>query len=265
MDLWWFVYLSMGLFVGFFAGLLGIGGGLILVTLMVYLFTLQGFPVDRLLHLALGTSMASIIFTSIASLRAHHKHGAVRWDILRAAIPGLIAGTLIGTFVADQLKSKYLAIFFVVFVYYSALRMFANAKPKPTRQLPGKAGTSATALVVGLVSSLVGVGGGVMTIPLMSLCNVPMRQAIGTSAALGLPIAVAGTAGFILTGLDKDHLPPMSLGYVYLPALIGIVIGTLVTVPWGARITQSMPVTMLRKIFAVILFILATRMLWSLF
>jgi uncharacterized membrane protein YfcA len=124
---------------------------------------------------------------------------------------------------------------------------------------------SATALVVGLISSLVGVGGGVMTIPLMSLCNVPMRQAIGTSAALGLPIAVAGSAGFILTGLDKDHLPAMSLGYVYLPALIGIVVGTFVTVPWGARMTQRMPVTTLRKIFAVILFILATRMLWSLF
>jgi len=265
MELWWIVYLLMGLFVGFFAGLLGIGGGLILVSLMVYLFTLQGFPVDRLLHLALGTSMASIIFTSIASLRAHHKHGAVRWDILRAAVPGLIAGTLIGTLVADQFKSKYLAIFFVVFVYYSALRMFANAKPKLTRQLPGKAGMSATALIVGLVSSLVGVGGGVMTIPLMSLCNVPMRQAIGTSAALGLPIAVAGSAGFILTGLDKDHLPAMSLGYVYLPALIGIVVGTFVTVPLGARMTQRMPVTTLRRIFAVILFILATRMLWSLF
>lgn len=265
MELWWIVYLSMGLFVGFFAGLLGIGGGLILVSLMVYLFTLQGFPVDRVLHLALGTSMASIIFTSIASLRAHHKHGTVRWDILRAAVPGLISGTLIGTLVADQFKSKYLAIFFVVFVYYSALRMFANTKPKPTRQLPGKAGMSATALIVGLVSSLVGVGGGVMTIPLMSLCNVPMRQAIGTSAALGLPIAVAGSAGFILTGLDKDHLPAMSLGYVYLPALIGIVVGTFVTVPLGARMTQRMPVTTLRRIFAVILFILATRMLWSLF
>ena len=262
---WWIVYLLMGVFVGFFAGLLGIGGGLILVTLMVYLFTVQGFPADRLLHLALGTSITSIVFTSISSLRAHHKHGAVRWDILRAAVPGLIVGTLLGTVVADQLQSKYLAIFFVVFVYYSAVQMFANVKPKPSQQLPGKAGMTVVAVVVGIVSSLVGVGGGVMTIPLMSLCNVPMRQAIGTSAALGLPIAIAGAVGFIVTGLGKDHLPALSLGYVYLPALVGIVIGTFVTVPWGARMAHSMPVTTLKRIFAVILFILATRMLWSLF
>ena len=261
---WWIVYLLMGLFVGFFAGLLGIGGGLILVTLMVYLFTVQGFPADRLLHLALGTSISSIVFTSISSLRAHHEHGAVRWDILRTAVPGLVVGTLLGTVVADQLQSKYLAIFFVIFVYCSAVQMFADVKPKPTRQLPGKAGVSVVAVIVGIVSSLVGVGGGVMTIPLMSLCNVPMRQAIGTSAALGLPIAVAGTVGFIVTGLGKDHLPALSLGYVYLPALIGIVIGTFVTVPWGAKMAHSMPVTTLKKIFAVILFILATRMLWSL-
>lgn len=262
---WWIVYLLMGLFVGFFAGLLGIGGGLILVTLMVYLFTLQGFPEDRILHMALGTSIASIIFTSISSLRAHHKHGAVRWDILRAAIPGLIIGTLLGTLVADQLKSKYLAIFFVIFVYYSAVQMFVNAKPKPSRQLPGTLGMNLASVLVGVLSALVGVGGGVMTIPLMSLCNVPMRNAIGTSAALGLPIAIAGTVGFIATGLGKDHLPSLSLGYVYLPALIGIVIGTLVTVPWGARMAHTMPVSRLKKIFAVILFILATRMLWTLF
>ncbi len=262
---WWIIYLLMGLFVGFFAGLLGIGGGLILVTLMVYLFTLQGFPADRLLHLALGTSITSIVFTSISSLRAHHKHGAVRWDILRTAVPGLVIGTLLGTVVADQLKSKYLAIFFVIFVYYSAVQMFANVKPKPTRQLPGKFGMTVVAVIVGIVSSLVGVGGGVMTIPLMSLCNVPMRQAIGTSAALGLPIAIAGAVGFIATGLGKDHLPALSLGYVYLPALVGIVIGTSGTVPWGAKMAHSMPVTRLKKIFALILFILATRMLWSLF
>ena len=262
---WWIVYLLMGLFVGFFAGLLGIGGGLILVTLMVYLFTVQGFPEDRILHIALGTSITSIVFTSISSLLAHHKHGAVRWDIVRAAVPGLIVGTLLGTLVADQLKTKYLAIFFVIFVYYSAMQMFVNAKPKPSRQLPGRLGLNLASVLIGVLSALVGVGGGIMTIPLMSMCNVPMRNAIGTSAALGLPIAIAGTIGFIVTGLGKDHLPPFSVGYVYLPALIGIVIGTLVTVPWGAKMAHTLPVSRLKKIFAVILFILATRMLWTLF
>ena len=262
---WWIVYLLMGLFVGFFAGLLGIGGGLILVTLMVYLFTVQGFPEDRILHIALGTSITSIVFTSISSLLAHHKHGAVRWDIVRVAVFGLIVGTLLGTLVADQLKTKYLAIFFVIFVYYSAMQMFVNAKPKPSRQLPGRLGLNLASVLIGVLSALVGVGGGIMTIPLMSMCNVPMRNAIGTSAALGLPIAIAGTIGFIATGLGKDHLPPFSVGYVYLPALIGIVIGTLVTVPWGAKMAHTLPVPRLKKIFAVILFILATRMLWTLF
>jgi uncharacterized membrane protein YfcA len=189
----------------------------------------------------------------------------VRWDILRVAVPGLVVGTLLGTVAADLLQSKYLAIFFVIFVYYSAVQMFAHVKPKPTRQLPGRTGMTAISLIIGVISSLVGVGGGVMTIPLMSLCNVPMRQAIGTSAALGLPIAIAGAAGFIATGWGKDHLPALSIGYVYLPALVGIVIGTFITVPWGAKMAHSMPVTRLTKIFAVILFILATKMLWSLF
>ncbi|HVY08305.1 MAG TPA: sulfite exporter TauE/SafE family protein [Burkholderiales bacterium] len=262
---WWIVYLLMGLFVGFFAGLLGIGGGLILVTLMVYVFTMQGFPADRILHMALGTSITSIVFTSISSLRAHHKHGAVRWDILRACTPALIVGTLLGVLVADSLKSKYLAVFFVIFVYVSAVQMFADVKPKPSRQLPGKLGMHIAGLVVGIVSALVGVGGGVLSIPMMSMCNVPMRNAIGTSAAIGLPIALAGAIGFIATGLDKDHMPAMSLGYVYLPALAGIVIGTFITVPLGARMAHSIPVIRLKRIFAVILFILATRMLWSLF
>lgn len=262
---WWIAYLVMGLFVGWFAGLLGIGGGLILVTLMVYLFTVQGFPADRIVHMALGTSITSIVFTSISSLYAHHKHGAVRWDIVRGSAIGLIAGTLLGTLVADQLKSKYLAIFFVVFVYYSSVQMFVNAKPKPSRQLPGRFGLSVTGVIIGIISALVGVGGGVMTIPAMTLCNVPMRNAIGTSAALGLPIAIAGAAGYIATGIGKDHLPQYSLGYVYLPALIGIVVGTLITVPWGAKMAHTMPVSRLKKIFAVILFILATRMLWTLF
>jgi uncharacterized membrane protein YfcA len=262
---WWIVYLLMGLFVGFFAGLLGIGGGTMLVALMVFLFTAQQFPADRVLHLALGTSLASIVFTSLSSLRAHHQHGAVRWDIVRMVIPGLVIGTLLGAVVAEFLKSKYLAIFFVVFVYYSAAQMFADVKPKPTRQLPGKAAMNFAAVIVGIISSLVGAGGGVVTIPLMTMRNMPMRHAIGTSAALGLPIAITATVSYIVAGLAKDQLPPLSLGYVYLPALVGIVVGTFVTVPWGARTAHRIPVPLLKKVFAVILFLLATKMLWTLF
>ena len=262
---WWIVYLLMGLFVGFLAGMLGVGGGLILVTLMVFLFRLQGFPSDRILHIALGTALTSIVFTSISSLRAHNRHGAVRWDIVKMATPGLVAGTLLGAVVADRVSSKYLAIFFVAVVYFAAVQMFVDMKPKPTRTLPGRAGMSVAAIITGIVSSLVGAGGGLLSIPLMTMCNVPMRNAVGTSAALGLPIAIAGTAGYIYTGLGQDHLPPLTLGYVYVPALVGIVIGTFVTVPAGAKAAHTMPVARLKKIFAVILFLMATKMLWTLF
>jgi uncharacterized protein len=262
---WWIVYLLMGLFVGLFAGMLGIGGGVMLVPLMVFAFGAQDFPADRIVHLALGTSLTSIVFTSVASLRAHHSHGAVRWDIVRAMAPALAAGVLLGTLVADRVPSRYLAIFFVAFVYYSASQLFLNMKPRPSRQLPGPAGLSAAGVLIGAVSSWVGAGGGVMTIPLMIMCNVPMRHAVGTSSALGFPIAIAGAVGYVATGLDKDHLPALSLGYLYLPALAGVVVGTLVTVPFGAKLAHSMPVTLLKRIFAAILFILATRMLWSLF
>ena len=262
---WWLAYLLMGLFVGLFAGMLGIGGGVMLVPLLVFAFDAQAFPADRIVHLALGTSLTTIIFTSVASLRAHHRHGAVRWDIVRAMAPALGLGVLLGTLVADQIPSRYLAIFFVAFVYYSASQLFLNIKPRPSRQLPGPNGLSAAGVIVGAVSSWVGAGGGVMTIPLMSMCNVPIRNAIGTSSALGFPIALAGAVGYVATGLDKDHLPALSLGYLYLPALAGVVVGTLVTVSYGARLAHSMPVTLLKRIFAVILFVLATRMLWTLF
>lgn len=262
---WWIAYLVLGLFVGLFAGMLGIGGGMLLVPLLVFMFSAQDFPADRILHLALGTSLTTIVFTSLSSIRAHHMHGAVRWDIFRGAAAGLVIGTLLGAFIADWLDSRFLAIVFVIFVSYSATQMILGKKPAPSRRLPGPVGMSAGSGLVGVISSLVGAGGGVVSIPLMVMCNVPMRNAVGTSAALGLPIALAGAVGYAYTGLGEQGLPPMSLGYIYLPALIGIVIGTFVTVPFGARLAHSMPVTHLKRIFALILFALAARMLWSVF
>lgn len=264
MTVWWTIYLLTGLVVGFFAGMLGLGGGVVLVPLMVFLFSAQQFPGDHVLQLALGTSLTSIIFTSISGLRAHHKRGAVRWDIVRDATPGLVLGTLLGTLVAEKLPTRYLAIVFVVFVSYAAVQLFIDAKPKPSRKLPNRAGMWVAAGAIGLISSMAGAGGGILTIPLMIMCNVPIRSAIGTSSALLLPIAGAGAIGYIWTGLGKEHLPPLSLGYVYLPALVGIVVGTLITVPWGAMAAHSMPVSRLKKIFAVIVFALAAKMLLDL-
>jgi len=262
---WWIVYLLLGLFVGLFAGMLGIGGGMLLVPLLVFMFSAQDFPADRVLHLAIGTSLTTIVFTSLSSIRAHHKRGAVRWDIFREAAAGLVIGTFLGAFIADWLDSRILAVVFFVFVTYSAMQMILDKKPRPSRKLPARTGMFAGAGIIGVISSLVGAGGGVVSIPLMVLCNVPMRNAVGTSAALGLPIALAGAAGYAYTGLGEQNLPAMSLGYVYLPALAGIVIGTFVTVPIGAWLAHSMPVKRLKQVFALILFALAARMLWSVF
>lgn len=264
MEWWWIAYLALGLFVGFFAGLLGIGGGLMIVTGLVFMFGAQDFPPDRIVHLAYGTSLTSIVFTSLSSVRAHHAHKAILWPLVARATPGIVIGTLLGTLFADQLPSRYLAIFFTAFVFYSALQVWLDLRPRTARQLPGNAGISGAGLFVGALSSLVGAGGGVISIPLMLACDVPMRNAIATSAALGLPIAIAGAVGYILTGLGKDHLPALTIGYVYLPALVGLVIGTFVTVPAGARAAHSMPVKRLKRIFAVILFIMAGKMLLTL-
>lgn len=261
---WWVSYPLMGLLAGFFAGLLGIGAGLILVSLMVLSFNAQGFPPDRVMHLALGTSLATIIFTSLKNIHAHHAHGAVRWDIVRHAAVGLVFGTLAGSAIAEMLRSRALAVVFTLFVVYSAINMALDLKPKPTRKLPGRMVTQLAGALVGIASSLVGAGGGFISIPLMTYCNVPMRQCVATSAAFGLPIAIAGTAGFLVGGWQKDHLPVYSLGYVHLPAMIGIVAGTFVTVPLGARVAHTIPVAHLKRVFAVILTIMAVKMVVSL-
>ena len=169
------------------------------------------------------------------------------------------------TSIAEQFRSKWLAMVFVAFVIYSAVNMMMDLKPKPSRQLPGPFGLQVSAGIVGILSALVGAGGGFVSIPLMSLCNVPMRQCVATSAALGLPIAVAGTVGYLWTGMGKDHLPAYSVGYVYLPAFVGIVLGTFVTVPIGAKLAHTLPIPKLKRVFAVVLTILAGKMLYGMF
>lgn len=261
----WLLYLATGIFAGFLAGLLGVGGGLVIVPVLAFIFSAQHFPPDQLMHVALGTSLASIMFTSVASLRAHHAHGAVNWAVVRSITPGIIAGTLAGTVVAAQLSTAFLKAFFVVFLYYVATQMVLNIKPKPTRELPGAPGMFAAGGVIGGVSSLVGIGGGTLSVPFMTWCNVKLHQAIGTSAAIGFPIAAAGAAGYIANGWRAAGLPAFSLGFVYLPALAGLVVASVLAAPFGARLAHRLPVARLKKVFALLLYVLGTRMLLSLF
>jgi uncharacterized membrane protein YfcA len=261
----WLLYLATGVFAGFLAGLLGVGGGLVIVPVLAFIFAAQHFAEGQIMHLALGTSLASIMFTSISSLRAHHAHGAVNWQVVRGITPGIVIGTLAGTVVAAQLSTFFLKVFFVVFLYYVATQMVLNIKPKPSRELPGAAGMFAAGSVIGVVSSLVGIGGGTLSVPFMTWCNVRLHQAIGTSAAIGFPIAAAGAAGYIANGWALRALPAYSLGFVYLPALAGLVVASVLTAPFGARLAHRLPVARLKKFFALLLYALGTRMLFSLF
>jgi uncharacterized membrane protein YfcA len=258
---WWAAYLAVGALAGFLAGLLGVGGGFVIVPSLIFLFNSQHFPQTNLVHLALGTSLASIMFTSVSSLRAHHAHGAVNWKIVRSITPGIVIGTLLGSVFAAMLSSSVLALFFAVFVFFAATQILLDIKPKPHRQLPGTAGTFLVGIIIGVIFSLVGGGGAILSIPFMLYCNIKTHDAIGTSAAIGFPIAVSGAAGYIFTGLAQASLSPHSLGFVYLPALLGLVVTSVFTAPYGAKLAHRLPVERLKKIFAVFLYIIAAKML----
>lgn len=262
--IYWLSYLAVGAVAGLFAGLFGVGGGIVIVPALTFLFTAQHLPAPFILHLALGTSLATIMFTSISSLRAHHSKEAVDWQIFRRITPGILAGTLLGTWVAAQLSSRFLKGFFVTFLYYVAIQMLLNRRPTPSRQLPGTRGMLYVGALIGGISSLVGIGGGSMSVPFLVWCNVSMRNAIGTSAAIGFPIALAGALGYVANGLAAEDLPPLTLGFVYLPALIGISVSSILTAPLGAKLAHALPVPRLKKIFALFLLTLATKMLLGL-
>jgi len=263
---WWLGYLCLGAVVGFFAGLFGIGGGLVMVPVLSFLFSAQDFPSDRIMHLALGTSMAAIIFTSLSSLRVHHINGAVNWNIVKLFTPGIIFGTFCGVALVNSLSGMCLSIFIILFIYYAATKMWVNSATSPSRNLPGKAGMFAAGWIIGGMSSLVAIGGGILTVPFLSACNVRLQHAIGTAAAIGFPIAIVGTASYIVVGIvQSQELPEYSLGYIYLPALVGIVIFSVVSASIGAKVVHITQTATIRRVFVILLYVLGTKMLVGLF
>lgn len=261
---WWLAYLAIGAAVGFFAGLLGIGGGAVMVPLLVIVFAAQGLPADHVMHMALATSMAAIVFTSVSSMRAHHAHGAVDWGIARAMVPGILAGAFCAALLAGLIARRPLAVMFTCLVFYAATQILFDLRPKRSRELPGGLGLFAAGAAIGAVASLLAAGGAFLCIPFLAWCRVPLRRAIGTAAAVGLPIAVAGTLGYVVQGLRMEGLPSLSLGYVYVPALALVVLTSMFAAPVGARLAHRLPVKRLRVIFALLLYALALRMLASL-
>ncbi|HSQ10932.1 MAG TPA: sulfite exporter TauE/SafE family protein [Burkholderiaceae bacterium] len=253
----------LGAGTGFAAGLLGIGGGMLMVPFLTLLFTWRGFPLEHIVHMAIATSLATILFTSVSSVRAHHQRGAVLWPVVRLLAPGILLGSLIGAQIAGRLPTFWLSVVFATFVGFSALQMLLDRKPRPTRELPKGAGMFGVGSGIGFISSLVGAGGGFISVPFMVWSNVKIHNAVATSAALGFPIAAAGTLGYILAGHGEASLPPGTAGFVYLPALLAIAAASVLTAPLGARVAHSLDTKPLKRVFAILLFLLAGYMAYK--
>jgi len=252
----------LGTCTGFLAGLLGIGGGMLMVPFLTFILSSKGFPQDYTVKMAVATSLATICFTSLSSVRAHHQRGAVLWDVARLLAPGILVGSLFGAQIAVALPGKVLSVLFALFVGFSATQMFLDRKPKPTRTLPKGPGMFATGGLIGLLSALVGAGGAFISVPFMTWCNVKIHNAVGTSSALGFPIALAGTLGYIWAGIGMPQMPPGSVGYIYLPALAVISVASMAMAPLGARTAHRMDIRPLKKVFATVLYGLAAYFLF---
>nr|WP_221435303.1 sulfite exporter TauE/SafE family protein [Thalassotalea piscium] len=253
----------MGSFVGFLAGLLGVGGGGVMVPVLTMIFLQQGVPVDNVLHLALGTSMASIIFTSLSSLRTHQKYQAIHWSIVKTMSFGVIIGTFLSTFLASHLSSLYLAIFFTIFMAFIAVKMLFKKQDNAVYNDIKNSSLFVVSTGIGAISALVSIGGGSLTVPYLTSKNIDIKKAIGTSAAIGLPISIAGTLGYLINGWSSDINYQYSLGFIYLPAVLLISMTSFITAPYGAKLAQHLPIKVLKKIFACLLILLSVKMLLS--
>lgn len=255
----------LGIFAGFSAGLLGIGGGAILVPGLYYLLKHFGFA-DVAMHVAVGTSLATIIFTGISSGLAHHKKGAVDIPMLKKFLPGVVIGVAAGTYLADILPTEGLKIIFagsqLAFGTYMILR---TNKTNLVNDLPRQPYLSIFAALNAGLATMMGVGGGVQNVTFMTICNVGIHKAIATAAAIGPFIAIIGTAGFVYIGQDHEGLPPYSFGYINLAAFGCIIVTSVTFAPLGAKFAHSLPVPKLKKYFAIFMLVIAAKMLLEIF
>ena len=255
------LYVALGACVGILAGMLGVGGGLIIVPVLAAMLSAQQMPAEIIMHMALGTSLASILLTSISSVYSHHRRGAVSWPDAIRLTPGILIGAWCGGVIADHLSSDILKPVFAIFELCVAAYMLYGHKVKPHDSSPGITQFALSGGVIGSISSLVGIGGGTMTVPWLMWHGSSIHRAIATSAAVGFPIAVAGALSYLVNGWDHAALPPWTLGYIYLPALVGIVISSVLFAPLGARWAHQLDTVKLKKIFAFLLIALATYLL----
>ena len=259
-----FLFLAVGLAGGVFSGLLGIGGGVIMVPLLTLAFTFLGVDPQQIYRLAVGTSLASIAFTSLASARAHSKFIPLRWGLIRSMAPWLVLGTLAGSSIAARISPTFLKAFFTLFIFTLGARMLSGLKLKQREKPLGRTATSAISIVIGLVSSMIGIGGGSMIVPYLNWNLSSMHSAIGVSASLGFFISLSGTAGYILNGLNQSALPWGALGYIHIPALLIIMGGATLCAPLGVRLAHKLSPGQLRVVFGSSMLLIGAGMLTSL-
>lgn len=263
MDIYWLAYPLLGCVVGFLAGLLGIGGGLLSVPILAMIFQAQGLAHPELHKIALASSTCAIAVTAFSSMRSHAKHNNVHWHVVKRLLPGILLGTLIGAQLVRALPVLPLQVIFIAFTFYTAYSMLAKKLPKPSRTLPATPAMLGVGGGIGLFSTLISAGGGFISVPFMLWCNISARLAIGTSAALGFPIAVGGVIGYLLTSFNQTGLPAHTIAYIYWPAVLGVVATSALFAPIGARMAQRWDVLTLKKIFALLLIVLGTHMLFE--
>jgi len=254
----------VGCGVGFLAGLLGVGGGLIMIPFLIFALEHQEVATDLAIKMAIATAMSTIVFTSISSIRSHHQRGAIGWELVKGFAPGILLGSALSSlWIFAALKGTTLALIFCLFAVFTATQIFLDRKPKPSRQVPGPLGLLLMGAPIGLVSGLVGAGGAFMSVPFMLWCNVPIHRAVATSAALGLPIALANVVGYVISGQQIDAHVPGAVGYLWLPGLVAVASFSVLTAPFGARAAHKLPVKKFKKVFASFLFVLAAQMLFK--
>lgn len=254
--------LLLGGISGLTAGLFGIGGGLVIVPMLAMLFAAQGFPTDLIMIMSIATSLATIVFTSMASLLAHHRLDSVLWPKVQILAPGIMLGAAVGTVIADYLSGGFLRFIFIIYLLGVGVQMALELKPKPGQQPPTQQLDFIAATIIGLLSSLLGIGGGTLTVPFLVHFQTPMRNAVAIASACGLPIALVGTIGYALLGKAALQLPDWSLGYIYAPAFLGIVLTSVYTAPIGARLAHRLPAKQLKRYFSLLLFVMAAKLIW---
>ena len=254
-------YLAVGAFAGLLAGLFGIGGGMVIVPVLVITFDSLGFSSAVLTHMAVATSLASIVFTSISSVRTHHQKKAVDWPIVKLLSVGILLGAVLGVLTADALSGAGLQIVIGISALLMAAQMGLGWRPKPTRSIPGAGGLATAGGGIGWASALFGIGGGSLTVPFLTWCNHPMQRSVATAAACGFPIALVGALSNVVVGWGNPLLPQESLGYVYWPALLGIVVTSVPFARLGAKLAHRLSAEKLKRLFAIMLVFVAIKFL----